>query len=42
MEDVESTAIKDLTGQDPKTAADIVNNYSYIWEENISNWNQMK
>ncbi|MEX2804946.1 NmrA family NAD(P)-binding protein [Streptococcus sp. H31] len=42
MEDVESTAIKDLTGQEPRTAADIVNNYSYIWEENITNWDQMR
>lgn len=42
MEDVESTAIKDLTGQEPKTAADIVEKYSYIWEEKVSNWNQMR
>ena len=42
MEDVESTAIRDLTGQEPKTAADIVKHYSYIWEENITSWDQMR
>jgi len=36
--DVSSNAIELLTGQKPKTVREIAQNYSYIWEKNITNW----
>ncbi|MDW6001906.1 NmrA family NAD(P)-binding protein [Vibrio mangrovi] len=31
-----------LTGKKPKTARDIVMNSAYVWEDKISNWNNMR
>ena len=36
--DVSSNTIELLTGQKPKTIREIAQNYSYIWEKNITNW----
>lgn len=40
--DVQSNAIEILTGQQPKTARDIIGKYKYIWENNIRSWRDMK
>lgn len=39
---VKSNSIEELTGHKARTAADIVDNYSYIWEDHITSWLQMK
>ncbi|MHA2787784.1 NmrA family NAD(P)-binding protein [Corynebacterium sp. S7] len=36
--DVKSDAVEKLTGTKPKTAREIAQNYSYIWEKNVTNW----
>lgn len=40
--DIKSNHIEFLTGQQPKTARDIVERYRYIWEEKITHWRQMR
>lgn len=40
--DVQSDAVEKLTGQKPKTVREIAQNYSYIWEKNITNWKDIK
>lgn len=40
--DVKSDAVEKLTGTKPKTAREIAQNYSYIWEKNVTNWKDIK
>lgn len=40
--DVHSDAVEKLTGRKPQTAREIAQNYSYIWENNIQNWKDIK
>ncbi|MCB2362338.1 NmrA family NAD(P)-binding protein [Clostridium estertheticum] len=40
--DVKSDAVEKLTGLKPKTAKEIVWEYSYMWEENVTNWKDMR
>jgi NAD(P)H dehydrogenase (quinone) len=42
LADVKSDAVEKLTGHKPKTAKEIALNYSYIWEQNIRNWKDIK
>lgn len=42
LADVKSDAVKKLTGQNPKTAKEIAQSYSYIWEKNITEWQDIK
>jgi|SRR5476649_172571 len=40
--DVHSDAVEVLTGRKPLTARELVKNYSYIWENNVTNWKDIK
>ncbi len=40
--DVKSNDIELLTGQKPKTAEEIVNDFSYVWEDKVQSWAEMK
>jgi len=40
--DVASDAVEKLTGQKPKTAREIAQDYKYIWENQITNWKDIK
>lgn len=40
--DVASNDVELLTGKKPKTAKEIAQNYSYIWENEITNWKDIK
>ncbi|MBZ5978791.1 MAG: NmrA family NAD(P)-binding protein [Leuconostoc gelidum] len=40
--DIPSNDIEILTGHKPKTAKDIVHESSYVWENHITNWSQMR
>jgi NAD(P)H dehydrogenase (quinone) len=40
--DIPSTDIEDITGEKPKTARELAMSYSYIWEEHITHWRDIK
>lgn len=40
--DVQSDAVELLTGHKPKTARQIAQKYSYIWENKVTNWKDIK
>ena len=40
--DVHSDDVELLTGRKPMTARELAKNYSYIWENNITNWKDIK
>lgn len=39
---VPSNDIELLTGQKPKRIEDIIKNYSYVWEEKVNHWTQLR
>ena len=40
--DVQSNAVEELTGRKPITAREIAKNYSYIWEDNVKDWKDIR
>lgn len=40
--DIPSNDVEILTGKKAKTARDIINDSSYVWEEKVTNWSQMR
>ena len=40
--DVKSDDVELLTGKKPLTARELAKNYSYIWENNVTNWKDIK
>lgn len=40
--DVKSDDVEKLTGQKPMTARELAKNYSYIWENHVTNWRDIK
>lgn len=40
--DVASDDVELLTGQKPMTARELAKNYSYIWENHVTNWKDIR
>lgn len=40
--DVASDDVELLTGQKPMTARELAQNYSYIWENHVTNWKDIR
>jgi len=40
--DVASNDVELLTGQKPMTARQLAKNYSYIWENHVTNWKDIR
>lgn len=40
--DIASTDIEDVTGKKPSTARELAKNYTYIWENNVTHWRDIK
>jgi NAD(P)H dehydrogenase (quinone) len=42
LADVKSDAVEKLTGHKPRTVKEIAQSYSYIWEQNIKDWKDIR